>query len=92
MVHEHLLRGRDYARTARELARLLKCDTRTITECVNRERMAGFPICSTCGPHPGYYMAATEQERAACVASLKGRAKEIYAAAHALETSSIEKC
>lgn len=92
MVHEHLLRGREYARTARELARLLKCDTRTITECVNRERMAGFPICSTCGPHPGYYMAATEQERAACVASLKGRAKEIYAAAHALETSNIEKC
>lgn len=90
MVHEHLLRGRNYARTARELARLLNCDTRTITGCVNRERMAGFPICSTSGPHPGYYMAATEKERASCVASLKGRAKEIYAAAQALETSSIE--
>lgn len=91
MVHEHLFRGRENARQARELARLLHCDVRTITAAVSRERLAGWPICSESqGKHAGYYLAANEAERTKCCRSLAGRAKEIFTACNALKQSSLD--
>lgn len=86
MIHEHLYRGRDNSRTGRELARLLHVNIRTIVSGVERERAAGWPICSeSYGKYAGYYLAANEDERQKCVESLGRRAREIYNACTALK-------
>lgn len=91
MVHEHLYKGRNNARTGRELARLLHCDVRTVTAAVARERAAGWAICSeTRGKHAGYFLAANEDERRRCCNSLLSRGREIFASRSALMKCDID--
>lgn len=63
MIHEILGRGKESARTGRELAAYFKCNIREITEQIERERRDGWQICATMGgQNPGYYLAADAAE------------------------------
>lgn len=85
MIHELLSYGADNARTGKDLARLLGCDIRTITEQIERERRAGQPICANMsGPNAGYYLAETEEELAEYCERLGRRADELQATRQAL--------
>lgn len=78
-ITDHLLKGSNKARTARELATRLKCTRREISERIERERREGQPICATCDPeHPGYYLADTADEIQKYCSKLHRRAGEIY--------------
>lgn len=84
MIHELLAEGRENARTGRELAQLLDCNIRDITEQVERERREGKPICAATGDAPGYYLAADADELETYCNRLKGRAIELFKTRQAL--------
>lgn len=76
-IADLLLPGRENAIPRREL------DGRTVRLMIERERREGRPILADNAT--GYYLPATEHERAACVRSMRHRAAEILAAARAIE-------
>lgn len=85
MIAEYLLIGRENAKTARELARLLHCDPRDISQGVERDRRNGQPICASCDPEaPGYYLADNAEDIQNYCKSLHKRAGEIYKTRRAL--------
>lgn len=85
MISEHLFKGRENARTGKELARLLDCNPRDISEGVERERRQGAPICASCDPEtPGYYLAASAEDLEQYCRSLHKRAGEIHKTRRAL--------
>lgn len=75
--------GRENAITRRKLERLTNLDGRSVRLLIERERRSGTPILSDCAS--GYYLPATDDERAACVRSLRHRAREILTTARAIE-------
>lgn len=82
-VADLLSRGRENAIPRRELEKLTGLDGRTVRLMIERERREGSPILADNAT--GYYLPATEYERAACVRSMRHRAAEILAAARAIE-------
>ena len=82
-IADLLLPGRENAIPRRELERLTGLDGRTVRLMIERERREGSPILADNAT--GYYLPATEHERAACVRSMRHRAAEILAAARAIE-------
>ena len=70
-------------RTRYPAGRLTGLDGRTVRLMIERERREGRPILADNAT--GYYLPATEHERAACVRSMRHRAAEILAAARAIE-------
>lgn len=82
-IADYLSRGRGSAITARELERLTNLDGRSVRLLIERERRSGTPILSDCAS--GYFLPATDDERAACVRSLRHRAREILVTARAIE-------
>lgn len=78
-----LLPGRENAIPRRELERLTGLDGRTVRLMIERERREGSPILADNAT--GYYLPATEHERAACVRSMRHRAGEIMKSAQAIE-------
>lgn len=82
-IADLLLPGRENAIPRRELERLTGLDGRTVRLMIERERREGRPILADNAT--GYYLPATEHERAACVRSMRHRAAEILAAARAIE-------
>ncbi len=82
-IADYLSRGRGSAITRRELERLTNLDGRSVRLLIERERRSGTPILSDCAS--GYYLPATDDERAACVRSLRHRAREILTTARAIE-------
>lgn len=85
MIADILAEGAENARTGRELATILCCDIRTITEQVERERRDGQPICATSrGENAGYYLAADAEELANYCNRLKKRALELFKTRQAL--------
>lgn len=87
-IADYLSRGRGNALTRRELERLTNLDGRSVRLLIERERRSGTPILSDCAS--GYYLPATDDERAACVRSLRHRAREILTTAKALEFAGID--
>lgn len=75
--------GRENAITRRDLERLTGLDGRSVRLLIERERRAGTPILAD--SVNGYFLPASEEERAACVRSLRHRAGEIMATARAIE-------
>ena len=75
--------GRENAITRRDLERLTGLDGRSARLLIERERRAGTPILAD--SVNGYFLPASEEERAACVRSLRHRAGEIMATARAIE-------
>lgn len=80
--------GRENATTRRELERLTNLDGRSVRLLIERERRSGTPILSDCAS--GYYLPASDDERAECVRSLRHRAGEIMATARALELAGMD--
>lgn len=79
MIFELLDTGEQNARTARELAKLIGADRRSVSIIVERERRAGKPICATSDSKtPGYYIPATREEMERYCRRLQHRAGEIY--------------
>jgi predicted DNA-binding transcriptional regulator YafY len=84
MVFELLEPGRDHAKTGRELADVLGCDIRTITQQIERERRAGQPICAAMNGAAGYYLAETQEDLQAYCELIRHRAGELFATRRAL--------
>lgn len=84
MIHELLAEGAENARTGRDLATVLQCSLRDITEQIERERRDGKPICAASGDNPGYYLAADADELQSYCDRLKGRAIELFKTRQAL--------
>ena len=82
-VSDFLSHGREKAVPLRHLKTLLDADGRTVRLMIQQERLAGTPICAD--NLSGYYLPATEDERAACVRSMRHRAGEIMRTARAIE-------
>ena len=68
-----------------DLVRLTGEDQRTVRKMIHEERRRGVPILSDNAS--GYFLPGSQQEREACVQSLRHRAKEILAAAEAIENA-----
>lgn len=66
-----------------DLVRLTGEDQRTVRRMIHKERRQGVPILSDNAS--GYFLPGSQQERDACVRSLRHRAREILAAARAIE-------
>lgn len=79
--------GRENAISCRELERLTGLDGRTVRLMIERERRKGVPILAD--NTTGYYLPATEHERAACVRSMRHRAAEIMRTAEAIEGAEV---
>ena len=91
MIQEHLLYGRENAQTGRELAEILHCSRREISEMVRRARLAGVPIISSCSPDCcGYYLATTPEEVEILCKSLFRRAREAFRTRDALKKAAQE--
>ena len=82
-ISELLLTGRVNALPLRHLKDVTGLPGRTIRQMIEAERRMGTPICSDNAT--GYFMPANDAERAAFVASMRGRAGEILRTAKAVE-------
>lgn len=85
MIHELLAHGSENARTGRELANVLGCDIRTVTEQIERERRDGQPICANMrGEFAGYFLAADADELEKYCDRLYKRGGELFKTRRAL--------
>lgn len=85
MVHEILGHGSRSATPGRELAKMLQCDIRTITEQIERERRQGQPICANSrGKDAGYFLAETPEELEKYCSRLYHRGGELFKTRRAL--------
>ncbi len=82
-VSELLNRGRENAVPLRHLKKLMETDGRTVRLMIQQERLSGMPICAD--NLTGYYLPANEEEKSACVRSMRHRATEIIKTALAIE-------
>lgn len=82
-VSNFLSHGRENAVPLRHLKKLMEADGRTVRLMIQQERLSGTPICAD--NLTGYYLPANEEERAACVRSMRHRAVEIMRTARAIE-------
>ena len=82
-VSDLLGRGQENAVSRRHLEKLTELDGRTVRRMIERERREGVPILADNAT--GYYLPATEHEKAACVRSMRHRAGEIMKPARAIE-------
>ena len=80
--------GRENAIPRRDLERFTGLDGRSVRLLIERERRAGTPILADNAS--GYYLPASDTERAECVRSLRHRAGEIMATARALELAGLD--
>lgn len=84
-IRDFLYIGKRHARTGRELAAVLHCPIRDISELVEKERRTGTPILASCDSRcPGYYLAETSEEVRNYCKGLHKRAGEIYKTRDAL--------
>ena len=80
--------GAENGITRRELERLTGLDGRSVRLLIERERREGVPILAD--NESGYFLPASEDERAACVRSMRHRAAEILITARAVEKGKVE--
>lgn len=78
-----LMEGSENGLHLQDIVRLTGEDQRTVRRMIHEERRQGVPILSDNAS--GYFLPGSQQERDACVRSLRHRAKEILAAARAIE-------
>ena len=82
-----LLTGAENAITLTQLSRITGRDTRTVRLLIQRDRAAGFPVCVD-NAH-GYFLPATEEEKSACVKSMRHRAREVQRTADNIERGQV---
>ena len=78
-----LLHGAENGLHLRDLSRIVGTDPRIVRQMIHNERRQGVPILSN--SKDGYYLPACEDEKEACVRLMRGRAREILAAAAGIE-------
>lgn len=78
-----LMEGSENGLHLQDLVRLTGENPRTVRKMIHEERRQGVPILSD--NTNGYFLPGSQQEREACVRSLRHRANEILAAAKAIE-------
>ena len=78
-----LMEGANNGLHLQDLVRLTGLTEREVRLQIHAERRQGVPILSDNAS--GYFLPGSQQERGACVQSLRHRAKEILAAAAAVE-------
>lgn len=78
MIYEVLSEGAGNAQTARFLCDMLNIKKRDLTRAIEKERREGHPICAATGAHPGYFLAATQEEMLEYCGRLFHRAGEIF--------------
>ena len=78
-----LLHGAENGLPLRDLSRVVGTDPRIVRQMIHNERRQGVPILSN--SKDGYYLPACEDEKEACVRQMRGRAREILAAAAGIE-------
>lgn len=78
-----LMEGSENGLHLQDLVRLTGEDQRTVRKLIHQERRQGIPILSN--SKDGYYLPGNEYEKAECVRQMRGRAREILAAAKAIE-------
>lgn len=78
--------GEGAALTMRELSRMTGRPSREIRMEIMRQRRNGVPILSSPRSDGGYFIGESAGEIRRCVASLRGRAKEILETARAIES------
>lgn len=78
-----LMTGSENGLHLQDLVRLTGEDQRTVRRMIHEERRRGIPILSN--SKDGYYLPGNEYEKAECVRQMRGRAREILAAARAIE-------
>lgn len=71
-----------------ELVSLTGRKGREVRRAIQAERLRGVPILSD-NEH-GYFLPSSGEDRAACVRSLRGRAKEILNVAAAIEAAEVD--
>ena len=76
--------GAENAITAAELSRLTGWSPRDVTRAIQRARLHGAAICSSCGTTPGYFVTDDAGELDRYVRSLAHREHEIGATRAAL--------
>ncbi len=81
--------GRENAITRRDLERLTGLDGRSVRLLIERERRAGTPILADSAN--GYFLPASDYERAEGVRSLRHRARVIMTTARALELAGLNE-
>lgn len=71
-----------------DLVRLTDWTEREVRRTIQAERLRGVPILSD--NLSGYFLPEAEEERDACVRSLRSRAREIMAVANAIEAAEVK--
>ncbi len=82
-----LMAGAENGLHLKELSQMLGIDPRIVRQMIHQERRRGVPILSN--SKDGYYLPGNEYEKAECVRQMRGRAKEIMAAAAGIERSEV---
>ena len=70
-----------------DLVRLTGWTEREVRQMIHQERRQGIPILSN--SKDGYYLPGNEYEKADCVRQMRGRAREILAAAAGIERGEV---
>lgn len=84
MIYEMLLEGAENAISAKDLADMLGCKPRDISEQVEAERRDGKPIVASCSrTKPGYYLAGDKETMQDYCGRLLHRMGEIAATRNA---------
>ena len=82
-----LMEGSENGLHLQDLVRLTGWPERDVRKAIQAERKHGTPILSD--NVNGYFLPGNDQEREACIRSLRGRAREILAAAEAIERAEV---
>ena len=78
-----LMEGHENGLHLRDLVRITDRTEREVRQMIHQERRQGIPILSN--SKDGYYLPGNEYEKAECVRQMRGRAREILAAAAGIE-------
>ena len=82
-----LMAGAENGQHLQDLVRITGQTEREIRQQIHRERRQGIPILSN--SKDGYYLPGNEYEKAECVRQMRGRAREILAAAAGIERGEV---
>lgn len=82
-IADFLSHGAENGVTLRHLEDLTGQDGRTVRQQIEAERRRGVPILADC--KSGYFLPDGDGEKARCVKSMRGRAREILKTATAIE-------
>lgn len=83
LISDLLSHGAENGVTLRDLKEMTGQDGRAVRRRIESERRQGIPILSNC--RDGYFLPDNEGEKARCVRSMRGRAKQILITAAAIE-------